>query len=180
MLGRENMKGKNEDTTNTTNTLKGIAISAVLMNHYLNLNVSRDYVGFGNLWISVFFILSGYGLSRSLDRRFETTIYSKELFLFYYERFIRIFPLLWLAWFIELIVKGGHLSPWILSGIHAKGHYWFIPALLQCYILSPWIYLGIRKKPFIFVAILITAFVTVNFLLLNNHIDHVIINLNPA
>ena len=38
-----------------TNTLKGIAIIAVLINHYLNMNVSTDSSGFANLLLARIF-----------------------------------------------------------------------------------------------------------------------------
>lgn len=168
---------KKEETINTTNTLRGIAISAVLINHYLNLNVTGDITGFANLWISIFFICSGYGLFFSLDRRFAKTINRRDLFTFYYDRLIRIFPLLWIAWLIELIVRSGNLSFWIPSGIHASGHYWFIPALMQCYILAPLIYLTMKKWPIISTAIMIAVFFVINFLFLNNYAPNIILKI---
>ena len=169
-IGKKYLKMENERALNTTNTLRGIAISAVLINHYLNLNVSGDNRGFANLFTSIFFVLSGYGIFLSLDRRFSTTLCPKEIISFYYQRFIRLFPLLWLAWSIEFVVRGGNLSLWILLGIHGTGHYWFIPALLQCYILSPLIYLLMRKKPIISIGIIITVFVIINFVFLKYYI----------
>ncbi len=170
----------------TTNALKGIAISAVLIDHYLDLNIrtastgfanvwtsvffflSGDLnirtasTGFANVWISVFFFLSGYSLFHSLDSRKLSN--AKDLLLFYYQRIVRIFPLLWLAWIIQVIAIGDKLSPWTLLGIHASQHYWFIPALLQCYLVSPFIYFGLKKKWIIFLFSFLAMLALVNFL----------------
>lgn len=155
------METESLESIETSNTLKGIAISAVIINHYLNLNVSGDSRGFANAWIAVFFFVSGYGLFHSLNRRNLSN--ARELLAFYYQRIIRIFPLLWIAWIIGLIVRGGKMSPWILTGIHASGHYWFIPALLQCYLVSPVIYLGIKKKSTISLFAFLFMLVLINF-----------------
>jgi peptidoglycan/LPS O-acetylase OafA/YrhL len=160
------------DTFKTTNTLKGIAITAVLINHYLNLNVEGNSGGFANLWISIFFILSGYGIFFSLNRHAANNsnyLFSNEIFIFYYQRLIRIYPLLWIAWLAQLFVGGGYLSFWIPCGIHANGHYWFIPALLQCYLLSPLIYWGIKYKPATFLVVFIAGLIIINLIFLTNN-----------
>ena len=156
------MKTKNLKTVGTTNTLKGIAILAVLINHYLNLNISGNSTGFANAWIAIFFFLSGYGLFHSLKHQNLYT--TKDLLLFYYQRIIRIFPLLWIAWIIELMVRRGNISFWIPTGIHASGHYWFIPALLQCYLLSPAIYLSIKNRSIISFLSFLSMLILVNLL----------------
>jgi peptidoglycan/LPS O-acetylase OafA/YrhL len=160
------MKAKNIKSIETTNTLKGIAISAVLINHYLNLNISGDSTGFANAWIAIFFFLSGYGLFHSLTR--HNLYNAREWFLFYYQRIVRVFPLLWIAWFIDLIVRRGNISLWTPTGIHASGHYWFIPALLQCYLVSPVIYLAIKKRPIISLFTLLGILISVNYFLLGH------------
>ncbi len=151
-------------TIKTTNTLKGIAISTVVINHYLNLNVRGDSTGFANAWIAIFFFLSGYGLYYSLTQHnFHNSF--NEYILFYYKRIVRIFPLLWLAWLIELLIRKGNISFWIPTGIHASEHYWFIPAILQCYLVAPVIYLAIKKRPIISISILMILIVLINYFL---------------
>ena len=127
----------------TTDTLKGLSILVVLVNHYLNLNTVVDSGGFGNAWIAVFFFLSGYGIFHSLDRYKQLS--SREVISFYYRRISRIFPLLWIAWLLEFIVRGGNLSFFILTGIHATGHYWFVPAILHCYLTAPLISIILKQ-----------------------------------
>lgn len=161
----------------TTDTLKGIAISAVLINHYLNLNISGDWSGFAYQWVSIFFLLSGYGLFHSFERRFHSTITAKEVLIYYYQRAIRIFPLLWVAWSIQLIISHGDISYWIPLGINGSGHYWFIPALLQCYVLSPFLYWILQKNRTISIIAILVIFITINILLSGGHAPHLFIRL---
>jgi len=161
----------------TTDTLKGVAISAVLINHYLNLNISGDWAGFAYQWVSIFFLLSGYGLFHSLESRFRKKITVKKVLLYYYERVIRIFPLLWVAWFIQFIISRGDISYWIPLGINASGHFWFIPALLQCYFLSPFLYWSIKKNVTLSVALILVIFIAINFVLIGGYAPHVFIRL---
>lgn len=169
---------KNYSNIKTTDTLKGIAITAVLTNHYLNLNVSGDQSGFANAWIAIFFILSGYGIFYSLYRQFDDRledIFSLKIFRFYYQRLIRIFPLLWGAWLLQLImVQSDDLSIWTLFGIHGTGHYWFLPALIQCYLLAPFIYFGVKRNLVILLIILICGFFLLNIFLFSNQAPEII------
>jgi len=153
----------------TINTLRGIAISAVLISHYLDLNISGDNIGFGNAWVATFFFLSGYCLYYSLNR-LNMNKKVNSVFLFYYQRAIRIYPLLWFAWVIELVVRQGKISFWIPTGLFAPGlytagHYWFIQTLLQCYILAPLIYIGIKNRPIMFLSFLGGILIALNIFL---------------
>ncbi|NDY41351.1 acyltransferase [Dissulfurirhabdus thermomarina] len=128
------------DSRRTTDTLKGVAVAAVVANHYLILHLSPRAAGFANAWIAVFFFLSGYGLYHSLARRGGGRWRD-----FYVRRLTRIYPLLWAAGLVELVLRRGHFSLWTFTGIHASGHYWFVPALLQCYLAAPVLFLGLRR-----------------------------------
>jgi peptidoglycan/LPS O-acetylase OafA/YrhL len=153
------------NTIGSTDTLKGIAIFAVLINHYLNLNIEVESGGFANLWISIFFILSGYGIYLSLERRFTEGFKWKSVFSFYYDRFIRIFPLLWLAWILQNLLTQQKLSIWTLTGIHGDYHFWFIPALIQCYCLSIPIFYAIKRNTPMMIAGLGIAVIIFNTLI---------------
>ena len=93
-------------TFESTNTLKGIAITAVLINHYLNRNLSGDYFGFATQWLSLFFMLSGYGIYLSLEKfsieNGKLTI--KNILSFYFLRIVRIFPLFIMAYILQQIL----------------------------------------------------------------------------
>ncbi len=135
-------------------------------------------MGFANLWVSIFFILSGYGIFHSLEYRFyDNKNISKKLIIFYYDRLIRIFPLLWISWIVQWLVTQGDISCWTLLGVHGQHHYWFIPALLQCYILSPLIYYGIKKHVNITILSLISVIVIISYLSIANHMPPELIKL---
>jgi peptidoglycan/LPS O-acetylase OafA/YrhL len=118
------MESPSLDTVPVTNTLKGIAISAVIINHYINRHCSFDAIGFGNLFIALFYMAGGYGLHHSLTKTFSygTTISKKAVFLFYRDRAIRIFPLFRIA---LLVSKTYSLKAFL--GLCAPGIFWFIP-----------------------------------------------------
>lgn len=151
----------------TANTLKGIAIMAVLINHYLNLNVIGDSTEFANAWIAIFFFLSGYGLFLSLDNLNNKF---NNYRLFYIKRIVRIYPLLWLSWFIQMLVTNGRVSLWVPTGIHGSGHYWFIPAILQCYLVAPVTYLAVRRRPLFTVVTLSIVVLAVNYIIIFNNL----------
>ena len=175
---REDTKrGELFNTKYTTDTLKGIAISAVLINHYLNLNLSGDYSGFAYEWISIFFILSGYGLYHSFERLNFDRLTFRKLRLFYYQRFIRIFPLLWIAWFVQFLVTHGDISYWIPLGLHGNGHFWFIPALLQCYLLAPFLFWGIKKNLYLSLVLLSALLILANIIFMSGLVPHFIVKL---
>ena len=134
-----------KNTFAATNTLKGIAVGAVLVNHYLNMNVSGDCTGFANLWIGIFFMLSGFGIHYSLDRLFcdRNTPFFKKLIRFYLLRAFRIFPMYWMAYIFECLLFRQKISFLALLGIHGTEHYWFIAAILQCYLIAPAIFLSL-------------------------------------
>ena len=171
------MPSKNFASIDTTDTLKGVAIAAVLINHYLNLNITGNWAGFAYQWVAIFFVLSGYGLFHSLERRFQDTISLRKVLIFYYERAIRIFPLLWLAWLIQLIISRGDISYWIPLGLNASGHYWFIPALLQCYVLSPIIYWSIKKNITMSTICIIFIFVFINIFFMSGYAPPILLKL---
>jgi len=148
----------------TTNTLKGVAILTVLINHYLNFNVSGDYLGFANLWVSIFFIVSGYGIYLSLERKFIEGCTFRGVLIFYYHRFVRVFPLLWLALLLWNLLGNSKVSIWMILGIHGEGLFWFIPALLQCYLISIFIFYKLTKDPKIFTIILTIIVFLLNIL----------------
>ncbi len=137
----------------------------------------RYHEGYAYFLTSIFFILSGYGLFYTLDRRFKDNFTLQKLLKFYYDRFLRIFPLLWIAWLAELLVRHGKISFWIPFGIHGTGHYWFIPALLQCYLISPLIYLGLKKNISILITVLIVVICITNFLFSDRYVSYIFVQL---
>ncbi len=129
----------------TTDTLKGISIIVVLVNHYLNRYVSGDYAGFAYLFLSVFFFLSGYGIYISFEERSLKKITTGIIITNFYNKIIKIFPLFWIALCLQSYITGFSYPPFTYTGVYAVGHYWFIPFILHCYIASPFLYMLLKK-----------------------------------
>jgi peptidoglycan/LPS O-acetylase OafA/YrhL len=146
-----------------TNYLKGFAILTVYLNHVMGSYISGAFVGYANGFISLFFILSGYGIFISLSQRSEL---DKDRFHlnFFKKRFVRIYPIFW-VWCLLNGFSNGVLGFFGLDFINPKSP-WFVPAIIQCYLLSPILYrvfkdMRVKKS----MTILIILFILVNVLL---------------
>jgi peptidoglycan/LPS O-acetylase OafA/YrhL len=65
---------RQDNTRDATNSLKGFAILIVLANHFLNQYVDpNNFSGLANATLSIFFIVSGYGIAHSLEQRSKRT-----------------------------------------------------------------------------------------------------------
>jgi len=167
-----------KNTFTATDTLRGVAILAVLVNHYLNMNVSGDYVGFASLWISIFFIVSGYGIQYSLTSSFkDSSPILKKIFLFYYNRATRILPLFIFALAGESLLRSNGRTIFMIPGIHYSGHYWFVLSILQCYIFAPFVYLSIKKNRLLTVYSIFVIFLVLTFLFRKNVFPSSIVNI---
>lgn len=159
------MTQQKTSTRRTTSYLKGLAILLVLVTHYstvyapdlYNLLI-QDYAGFV---VSIFFILSGYGIYYSL-RRLEDHYGGKPLSLrlmavFFWQRAVRIYPLYWLSLLSASFIMG---DAWVsfhtfsmrtiasylaFPTVRPPGFTWFIPELVQCYLAAPFLYYLLRK-----------------------------------
>ncbi len=159
------------NTILSTNSLKGIGILAVLINHYLNMNISGDSVGFANVVIGIFFIVSGYGIFYSLDRSFkESPLTVWKVLNFYYGRAARIFPLFFCALIIESLIRSNGTDFFMIPGIDYSGHYWFVPAIFQCYIFAPAIYFCMRKNRIVTICIALIVFIAITYVSIGNYI----------
>lgn len=127
-------------TIHKTDFLKGVAIISVLINHYINNYISIRFSEIANGMVSIFFLLSGYGLFYSLSRKKSNII----LFYkgFYLKRILRIYPLYIVSLLLSVLFAGNSFSlfTYIAFPFQASGIYWFITSLIQCYFLSPLIF----------------------------------------
>jgi len=121
------------DTRDITTYLKGVAIAAVIINHFLNRYVEGSQGGFANAMVSIFFLLSGYGLYYSFEKRFKDGYSLKKIGRYYLDRGLRIIPI----YFMVLLINDQFL--------HLKLDYWFIPAIIHCYIASVPLYYILKK-----------------------------------
>lgn len=141
----------------TGDILKGIAIVAVLINHYIDRYISVYGGGIANVMVSIFFILSGYGIAISLEKKLKNNFSVKKTLFFYIDRILRIFPLFWIALLIQSLVTDRSFSISSFLGYELPGHYWFISAILQCYIFSILLFYLIKVNKYI--ALLFVTFI---------------------
>lgn len=149
-----------------TSYLKGLAIVAVIANHYAIFYFQAGY-SYANSLMTLFFLLGGAGVYLSLEKDAPPVAgesgagrvspgFSRVFFKFVYRRASRIFPLYWLAYAIILaeLLYLGQLDSFsladfstALAGVptHPRGLFWFVTAILQCYLAAPLFYLMIRR-----------------------------------
>jgi len=142
----------------------------VIINHFLNKYVSGEYAGYACIWVTIFFFLSGFGIAKSLNHRFPSPqdISLRSLTRYYFDRFVRLYPLLWLALLFDYLMIGKSAGVWEVMGISGKGHYWFISALIPCYLLSPLFYRLVVRFRAIYLVSFLAAFVCINYLILDS------------
>lgn len=142
-----------------TETLKGVAILAVLADHFSAYYANQYYhlylSGYANGLILVFFLLSGYGLYLSMDKSFPGgRITTRALSRFFVRRAARIYPLYWLALFITpffqdrfavLHTKAGLIYYLALPFPHPPRLFWFVAAIIQCYLAAPLLFAILKK-----------------------------------
>ncbi len=173
----EKKKIRVERTFSSTNTLRGIGIFAVLINHYANINLSGDYRGFANIITSLFFIMSGYGIYYSLMRNFKDNIFTyKNLIIFYYRRSLRLLPLFVLAMILESAIRSNFQTILMIPGRDYSGHYWFVSSIFQCYIISPLIYYLLSKNRIVAVVLPIFIFSLLSYSFNIGIVPHTIVN----
>lgn len=122
------------DTTNQSphntqlQSLRGIAALVVMIHHSLRVYGSGNWAWVTSEWILnaqaaviIFFVLSGYVLSRSLARR---GLDRRGVTIFYIRRAFRIYPALWIGIAFGAVyalvirpLSASHLSDWVM------GHY---------------------------------------------------------
>lgn len=157
-------QGKKTSTRKTTSILKGLAILVVLVahysSHYAYAFYERRFTEYGSEAVSIFFVLSGFGLYYSLRKRFSSGDPTGRLLLkFAYSRAVRIYPLYWLAlmtislfympsviYYNELYHDGlSSVLIWLGVPFIRNNELWFITAILQCYWVAPLFYVAMRK-----------------------------------
>lgn len=162
-----------ESTKDSTNSLRGFAIVFVLANHFLNQYVDPSFRGFANAVISIFFILSGYGIAHSLERHPKETVRTRHPFFhFYIDRIVRIYPLFILSLLLEGWISNLTFSPLAYLGNKSPGHYRFVNQIIHCYLVAPLIYSFLLKtsiKRFLLTGILLFAVLNTSFLLTPFH-----------
>lgn len=143
--------------------LRGIVIVAVLLNHYVDDFMTMDGHDIANTMVSVFFVLSGYGISASLHQKLGENFSVSSLLGFYRIRIAKVFPLLWVALLLESLIANHVFSISDFLGYKMTEHYWFISSLLECYLLSPLLHLLLNYKKNITLAFMTLLFLVSNY-----------------
>ncbi len=163
----------------TTDYIKGAAVAAILLAHYVQYYFNRVYAweeGFALALVSLFFVLSGFGNFFSLARRLDgESSTARVIARFYFDRAVGIYPFFWLAAFFmpfffheygvlhqaSFTTAATYLA---LPYVQPPGIFWFVVAIIQCYLAAPLLYLILVKvRPAAFVR---TVFFLVNVTLL--------------
>ncbi len=153
---------KNLTSLGTTNYLKGIAIISVLINHYLNRYIEGNQSGIANGIIAIFYILSGFGIFYSYERRFNEKKYNFRIITkFYSDRILRIYPFYIIVLLIDDFLLGESYSIWNYLGVVSP--YLFVNLILQCYLVSFIVYYLLKKLELVkFLLVIILTFILIN------------------
>jgi peptidoglycan/LPS O-acetylase OafA/YrhL len=134
-----------------TSYVKGVAILAVAALHYTGAYLTDNTLLSANRVVSVFFVLSGYGLFYSLNKRSRENcewMGWTTLLRFWADRAVRILPLLWVALLLDSLLGGRRYSPADFFG-NPVGVcpfiYWFVSYILQCYLVAPFLWILLRR-----------------------------------
>ena len=165
---------------NSSNVIKGFLVLIIVFSHILN---AFHYGGFmatplgwfrtilGQLCVSMFFFISGYGIEYSIETK--GVKYSKSIFT---NRFLRIFfysALGLLPFFIYsfCLGKGHPIEDYFLAfiGLRSFGNAsWFLFAILVCYFLCSVVYLFNWKKkyvPVVLISVSVVGYIFIMYLL---------------
>jgi peptidoglycan/LPS O-acetylase OafA/YrhL len=156
--------GINMNSREITSYLKAVAILSVCLNHFVNEYISDSFKGYGNGFLSIFFILSGFGIHSSLAKLAKEKSVLGSLSSFFKKRIIRVYPLYWI-WSILNGFPGAILGFFALNFVDPQ-FLWFIPAILQCYIIAPVLFFLYERLHFFYHIVLVTfLFALANFVL---------------
>lgn len=144
------------------NYLKGLVILAVIFAHYsqyyLTVHYQIWFVGLAQSLLVLFFILSGYGIYLSLEKRLgDRKRSAPALAGFFLSRALRIYPFYWLA-----LLATPYFDPNYYAVLHefslstvaiylavpfvkATGEFWFVTTIVQCYLVAPILYFLLKR-----------------------------------
>jgi peptidoglycan/LPS O-acetylase OafA/YrhL len=156
------------------NGIRFIAVFLVLLDHWL---VPILPIPLGHLGVVIFFVLSGFLITRILFLNADEIHRTKssawpKIFRFIYRRSLRIFPIYFILLFIGLIFNISNfkeLWPWLLSYtpniyIMIKGqwlgtwdHLWSLAVEEQYYLIFPYFILFINHKKYVYLFIIMIS-----------------------
>ena len=130
---------------NYTTCMKGVAIIMIMLSHCTS-HWGVYYTPFGSIGVSMFLLLSGFGLNESYKR--------KGLRHFWNRRFLRVMiPFVIAISFVTLF--SGRTFEWFLGNVVLiYPYYWFIAFIIYCYIAF-WIVSKILSKEWRWIMLLV-------------------------
>ena len=146
--------------------LRALAVSSVLFAHFFPLKYQLS-LPFGSAGVQLFFVLSGFLITSILLRSKDVKL-SKSLKDFYARRFLRIFPLYylalglcafagWMNWHEDLAWHVFYLSNVYISMLghwpELGGHLWSLSVEEQFYLIWPLLVLLTAKSSFVRITI---------------------------
>lgn len=170
------------DTRNTTDYVRGAAILIIIFSHFTSIDHGIFFVRHSTLGmlvsvVSVFFVLSGFGIYHSLVRDFSNKgISFQSVASYFFWRLIKLYPMYWFAlavyhWYNPLnypihVSFNQTLSTVFLVPIahNAPNFLWFMTAIVQCYLWAPLLYLVQRKlglKGFLFAISIVVVLILI-------------------
>lgn len=168
------------DTRATTSYLKGVAILTVIIGHYALSYQSAFYERFlteYSMVLALFFVLSGFGIVQSLERRHAAAPPGRRILPgFYFDRAFRIYIPYWLMlatvtlFPISFFLRQFDLEVLAIY-LGAPKVSWFVTAILECYLLAPFLFRVLQRlgdKGFaVFNGLLASASLVVSYLLID-------------
>jgi peptidoglycan/LPS O-acetylase OafA/YrhL len=141
--------------------LRALAVSAVLVHHFIEPPTSDLKLNWGRLGVQLFFVLSGFLITGILVRARDTvdkggTRVGTVAKAFYIRRTLRIFPIYYLVMLLTLLFGPSDAKdqlPWLLTytynfWVASLGwfpeyfsHFWTLCVEEQFYLLWPWVIL---------------------------------------
>lgn len=151
-----NQQSRNKDNFQALDGLRGIAALLVLLEHTI-----PEFLGAGRAGVWLFFVLSGFLLSKPFVTTPDIVLNPQKLSLYMQRRVKRIVPMFYFTITIIFLLRG-HIDKALRHYLFVQGdgHFWTILHEIYFYILLPIIalacYLICRGKPLLSIIFLIT------------------------
>lgn len=151
----QSLQNQREDTRAITNYLKGVAVLVVIVSHYALSYQTEFYQRYmpeyAGMALAIFFILSGYGVYLSLERRYKSAAPGQRVMAgFLFDRAFCIYAPYWLAVLAIALFPMSfllHRFNLVLLGIilGSPRIFWFVTAIIQCYLVAPILFFAYKK-----------------------------------
>ena len=159
------------NSTNSSNStkiisdyIKGICIIDICWHHLIYNNFPNDFSYLGHQVVVFFFILSGYGIYKSIDANPVVVSSASQLMTYLLKRAIRIYPLYWLWIVTSYDIDKLTLGDFLLVSLN-NPPVWFLNTIIYCYIVSPLFYLISKRTGYYSLIIYTLLLLAINAIL---------------